>query len=139
MHLFYFIFMYMSVLQACRCTTFLPHIHGGQKRAPDSLELESQVVVSRSPGCLKEQPVLLTPKLFQDNLLKFLLSPQSSSNLLKSLLAFLPSPPHAWEGTWTLLMLIKYSTSSLLLPFPDSSMASLQETEPFIPSDTETN
>lgn len=133
--------MYMSVLHACRCTTFVPRIHGGQKRAPDSLELESQVVIW-SPGRLKEQPVLLAPKLSQDNLLKFLLSPQSFSDLLKSLLAFLPSPAPRWgsgDGTWTLLMLIKYSTSSLPLPFPDSSIASLQETEPFISSETETN
>lgn len=43
--------MYMSVfLYGCVCTTCVPRVHGGQKRALNSVELHLQIVVSHHMG-----------------------------------------------------------------------------------------
>lgn len=38
-----FIFVFMCVLPVCVCTMCAPHAHGGQKAAPDPLELELEL------------------------------------------------------------------------------------------------
>lgn len=41
------VFMYMSIwLCICMCTTYMPAVHGGQKRALDRLELKLEMTLA---------------------------------------------------------------------------------------------
>lgn len=73
------------------CSKCMPSAHGGQKKAPDPLELKLQMVVSRHIGSGNQIPILLTTKP-SHKLLVLLLNVITRARVVKSIYCFSKEP-----------------------------------------------